>query len=361
MNEETTQTDRFEVHLERGRGSVSRARDLYSTLKLTDVVPDTIVEAIGELEREIDELDQTLEVTPEDVRLADRTASRATALAAVFAALDEQQRLVVEADLARLQSFVSILEDAGGRDATDDGVESRLDSVDRRLSMLEKLADSGRHGQVLGNDRVSPSILETDLRELDSMLADGVADERRATAYLAGCDNLLDEIHRTLGELDDQNPDRTAFSTGLGAVKERLDDAEATLGDDAGRAATQARIALEGTFMLHQSTARARARQQVATELAAVVEEMDEPVDCDPGRCASRGDLDTLLSTVDELVSAGIQRSAGERVQQLLREHDGSVGQTVQATDLDVATVVDQLEQLYRQQQIADIEVVFDR
>lgn len=360
MNQETSQTDAFEVHLERGRGELSQARDSYSTLKLTDVVPDSLVEAIGDMERELDELDQTLDVTSEDVRLADQTASRASVLAEVFAALAEQQRLVVDAELARLQSFASTISDLCRTVEAD--FESRVGHIDRRLSMLGKLADSGRHGQVLGNDRVSPATIDTDLRDLDATLADEIADDARTTAYLTCCEKLLEDIYRTLADLDDQNPDRTAFSTDLSAVKSRTEDAEEALdADEPGRGVEQARIALEGTFMIQQLTARAEARQRVAKELAAVIEGSEGTVAPDVAQCASRGDVDALLSAIDDLVSTQVQRSAGECIHQLLREHDGRVARTVEATDFDVATVVEHLEQLYHQQDIADIEVVFER
>lgn len=361
MDRESSLTDAFEQQLGRGRTAVSAARDAYDGLESSRSVPDMIVEAIGDLEQELDDLDQTLDITDEDVRLAERTAQQAVLLADVFAVFENLKELVVDAKIDRLRAYADGIETLRSGSDLPEQITADVDRLDRHLEMLEKLARNGRHGQVESNDRVSPSTIDVDLRDLDTALSDHVSTVDRAKAYLIICDTLLDSIHGTLSELNDENDDKTAFSSQLGDVKDRRSTAETVLDDDPETAARTGRIAVEGAFMLHQSTARAAATQQAAEELASIVEDVEDDVDIDIQQCASSGDVDALLRTVEELVSSRVERSLSERLAQLLREHDGSVERTAAATDIDVETIFDSLDNLYQDGSIADIRVVFER
>lgn len=361
MDQETSSTETFEARMESGRNSLSDARDAYATLEMTRSVPDSIVEAIGDLERELDELDQTLDVTPEDVRLAEQASQRATVLADVFTVLEEHQRIFVSAELTRLQAYASgIAELCCGGDLSEE-FDSQFDRLNRRLSMLQKLADSGRYGQVVGNDRISPRTVDADLRDLDSALVDERPTESSAAVYLTLCEELLEKIHDTFAELDDANEDKTAFSTDLGIVKDRMQGADSALENDApDQAVEHARIALEGVFMLHRLITEAGARQYIAEQFASIIRDANGAVDYDIDHCVTTGDVDTLFSVISEVIDTQIERSVGERLAQLLREHDGSVVRTANATDFNVTTIVNHLDKLYQQQQISDIEVVFE-
>jgi hypothetical protein len=361
MDQETSPTDAFEAHMESGRKSLSEARDSYATLEMMQTVPDSIVEAIGDLERELDELDRTLDVTAEDVRIAEQTSKRAAVLADVFVALEERQRIVVSAEITRLQSYASAITEIRRDDDQPEKLDSQFDRLNRRLEMLQKLADSGRYGQVVSNDRISPGTIDANLRDLELALTDKCPTDTRATTYLTVCEDLLEKIYDTPTGLDDGNEDKTAFSTDLGIVKDQMQDANSALEDDApDQAVEHARVALEGAFMLHRLTTEAGAKQYLAEHLASIIRDADGLIDCDIEQCVTTGDADTLLSVISEVVDTQIERSVGERLAQLLREHDGSVIRTADATDFEVTTIVDHLDQLYQQHQISDIEVVFE-
>lgn len=358
MSQEPSRTDRFEQHLENGRSAVSAARKAYSNLELTRTVPDSIVEAIGNLDDELDELDRTLNVNNEDVRLAEQTTQRAEVLASVLAALEDYQQFVVDADIRRIHSYASALEKLKEKVDISEELNSQFARLDRQRSMLEKLSNSGRYGQVVNNDRISLGAVDTGLRTLDSKLEARAPADIRRRAYVVSCEDILEEIHEMLSHLNDDNKSKTAFSSDLRRVKDGLETARSAE-DETTQAAEHARVALEGAFMLHHAIARVGAEESVAEALAATVP-VDE-LDCDVEDAVSRGDVDALLTAIDEFVGSQAERSAGERISQLLEVHNGSVVRTAEATDYDVPTIVDQLERLYEQQRISDIEVVFTR
>lgn len=358
MGKETSTTDTFEQILEEGRRALSTARDEYSALEETETVPDALVEAIGDLERELNELDQTLDVTDEDIQLAEQTSRRVSVLADVLSALRTRQRLLVEARLERLELRLSGLADL----ISENDHASRLEKLQRQLSMLNKLADSDRYEQVVTNERVSPERIDTAIRQLESDLDNDISSDELLSSYVTVCKDILDEIHEVLTNLSEDNDAKTAFSTDLRQIKDLLNGADTSDGQKAvEETVTDARTALEGALMLHELTQRAQAEEQVSKELAAVVEETNLSVDCDVEQCIVQGDASTLLLAIADVITSEVQLSAGQRVQQLLREHDGSVIRTAEATDFDVPTIMAHLEQLYQQGHISNIEVEFDQ
>lgn len=362
MGNQISPTDSFEEVLERGRTDLSGAREEYDALEQTETIPSALVEAMGALERELDELDRTLDVEEADLELARQTVRRISVLNDVFAALRERQRTVVEADVSRLDHHVSGIATL----VRDNGIASELDrnidDIEREHSMLDALVSKGRHEKVVTNDRVSPGGVDAAIRATDAELADHVSDDSRASTYLRIAESLLDEIHDVLGSLGEENSERTAYSSDLRLVKEQLEAAEGTGEDDGGTtAAKTAHIGLEGALILHYSTARAHADQRVAAALADAVEQSDLVVDCDVERCVSRGDAETLLTAITAAMGTEAKLSTSERLRQLLTEHDGSVRRTARATDFDVATILDHVERLYDEGQIADLQVMFDQ
>lgn len=381
MDSPTSTTDAFERVLERGRSTLSSTRDVYHALETTESIPNQLVESIGDLERELDELDQTLEVTAEDVALAEKTVERINVLSTVFTALQGRKRLTVETTVDRLDyrltAFVSLIREHSLGEHLDVSIED----VDRRFSMLQTLVDGERYGQIETNDRISPAELAVTLRKLDLELADteSVDARTRARLYLDIADDILDDIHVFLSSLNEENPERKAYATDLEAVKrdldavrdeleiDKYDDGDGDGGDPgtdslpSNKGALKARVALEACELLHQQTARAFADQRAAAELARVSRESGLAVSCDIGQCVTEADVSTLLVSIGNVIASQAELSTAERLKQLLREHDGNVLRTAEATDFDVSTILDHLSQLYHEGEIEEIEVVFPR
>jgi hypothetical protein len=362
MGNQISPTDTFEEVLERGRTELSAARDEYDALEQTETVPPALVEAISDLKRELDELDKTLDVDETDLKLARKTVRRVGLLDDVFTALRERQRTVVEADVSRLKHHVSGIAKVVWDHGVEAEIEPEIDSVERQCSMLDALVSKDRHEKVVTNDRVSPGDVDAAIREIDAGLADHVSDRARGNTYVDITESLLDEIHEVLGSLGEENSERTAYSSDLRLVKERLEAArDASDENDATTASKTTRTTLEGALILHYSTARAHADQRVAEALADAVRDSDFVLDCDVERCVSRGDAETLLAALTATMGTEVELSTSERLRQLLTEHNGSVRRTARATDFDVATILDHVERLYDDGQVADLRVTFDR
>ncbi|MDT3433258.1 hypothetical protein [Haloarcula sp. 1CSR25-25] len=358
MSDHISPTDTFEEVLDSGRSELSAARSEYDALEQTEEVPSALVEAISDLERELEELDQTLNVGDEDLKLARETVQRVGVLTDVFGALRERQRTIVEADVSRIEHYVSGIVTL----ARDHGVATHtphdLEALERQNSMLAALVNKGRHEKVLTNDRVTPGEVDAAIRQVNAELTTEVSDGHRAETYESITEALLDEIHEMLSSLEQKNPDRTAYSSDLGSVKSLLESIDDT--DDTS-AAQIAHTALEGALMLHYAVARTLANQRVAVALADTVTDSELSVDCNVDQCVADGDAETLIGAITDAVDTEVELSMSERLRQLLNEHDGSVLRTAQATDFDVATILDHLEQLYNDGQISDLEVTFDQ
>ena len=358
MGEHTSPTESFEEVLEYGRTVLSTARDEYDALERTETVPSGLVEAISDLERELDELDQVLNVDDVDLDLAQQTVQRIELLEAVFSALRERQRTVVEGDVSRIEyhlaGLATLIREYGGKD----GIKEKLDSIEGKQQMLNTLISKDRHEKIVTNDRVSTEKIDTSIRQLEADIEPHVPDSLRVETYTAITENLLDEIHDALASLGNDNDDRTAYATELKSIKKQRSQIE---DDDHGDGdAEMAQTMLEETLRLHRSIVRSQADQRVAERLADTVAEFGSTVECNVDRCVSSGDSDTLLRAITDAIGTDIQRSTVERLQQLLEEHDGSVLRTAQATDFDVPTILEHLEQLYDDGEIADLEVSFN-
>lgn len=361
MGDQISSTDTFEEGLERGRNRLSATRDEYEALEQTETVPSGLVEAISDLDQELEELDKTLEVGETDLQLAQQTVQRISVLNEVFSALRERQRTVVEADVSRLEHHVSGIVSLAREHGLETEIERDLDTLERHCSMLNALISKDRHEKVITNDRVSPGDVDIVVRQIDAEFAEYAPDDSRAETYTTIAEKLLDEIHDVLRSLGEENKDRTAYSSDLGLVKQRLETIGGATEDDRTAVARTARTALEGALILHYSTARSHADQRVAEELANATGESEFVVDCNIDRCVLRGDADTLLAAITDAIGTEVELSTGERLRQLLDEHDGSVLRTARATDFDVPTIFDNLERLYDDGQVADLRVTFER
>jgi hypothetical protein len=68
-----------------------------------------------------------------------------------------------------------------------------------------------------------------------------------------------------------------------------------------------------------------------------------------------------LLTALTDTLTSQVDLSTSARLRQLLREHDGSVVRTAEATDFDIPTIMGQLERLYDDGEIADLVVEFSQ
>lgn len=352
-------SEKFEETLSRARQNLTKARDEYESIERSGNVPDRIVQAFGELEREIDELDGEIDISEQDLELANTTARRVELLHEVLVVLRDRQARVIEEDIGRYRFWVDGISRALRKHNVDELGDER-DTLDRYCSTMQQLADSGRHERVVDNERFTLATVDNRLRTVDRKLRDLLTPDAYANVCLGIYEDLLDEIHETIAAFSEANPDRTSHASELRTVKEHRTDATDALERGASEdAAFEARTALAGAQMLQYLVVRDLADQHVAERFAGIVREAELDVDCDVSDCERRGDAATLLADIADALGGEIELSKGDRLRRLLREHDGDVVRTANATDFDVPSILDHLEQMYSADQIEEITVEF--
>jgi hypothetical protein len=350
-------TDTFESLLADARASLSSAREEYRAVEQSDSVPQTLITSLTEFERELNELDDRLEVTEDDVALARRSNQRVKMLAVVFASLRTRQRTIVETDVARLTQQLEFLHAV----ADSPTENTSTDALEKECSMLQKLVENDRQDRIEGSDRLSIPNIEMRLRTHRFTARYTVPDSASARALIQSADALLDDIHEFLGALGDENESRTAFASDLQSVKELRSDAEGALDDgDVEAASESAAVGFEGCLMLHYEIARAYANQRVTESLAEAIAGRQLALDVDVDACVASGDAERLLNAVGEALRGEVEESTVARLRRLLDEHDGSVSRTASATDFDVSEILGHVSDLYVDGAVGDVKVDFD-
>lgn len=361
VEHEFSSTDTFEDILKRGRSQLNKARTEYQSLEGMDDVPDKLVEAIGDLERELDELDQNLEVTDDDIRLAKETVARVSVLAELFGGLKKRQQVIVDGACERVDRYVEGLQNLFKHYNVPDDIKDTVESIEHRHSMLEKLVSGDRYGQILSNEQVDPDSIVSKIHTLTDKLSESTTAIDRTEFYLGVCGDVLDDIHARLAELKEDNEDRLAHSAELQEIKQKKQTAESKLSKSPDEAVSTANIVLENCLSLHQDIVVDHADQKLVVKLATVCQDEELAIDHNIENSVARGDPESLLVVIADTIASEVDLSTSGRLLQLLQEHDGSVVRTKKATHFDITTILNHLTQLYDEEEIADINVEFTK
>lgn len=354
-------TKQFERILNEAREQLSTVRDTYTQVEETEHIPEWVVQSIGDFERELDDLDKKLNITDQDVQIAEQTAGRVATLGGVIEAFSERQRAVAQAAVERVCTTLSGIAEQVQQSGLSAEVSPSVDELQRQCSMLQQLITNERYAQVLQHDRVSPMTLEPKVRDLDEALQGEISDRTHVRVHLDIVSELLDGIHESLAEVGDDNDDRTAYGEDLREIKSEIDEVEVALqNDDPPSPGDTTQLFLDKCLMMHGLTARAVADQRLADTLAETIRNGDFEVNCDVAECEARGDGNTLLNELGAEITSDAELSKAKRLAQLLAEHDGSVVRTAEATDYTVDTITEELPRLYHAGSVADLRVEFN-
>lgn len=355
---QTTVSEEFEDILEEGRRELAATRETYGALEGSRDIPEGVLELIGQLEQDLEQLEQSLEVTEDDVQLAEQAVRRVSILSGLFDALYEGERAELERRIAVLEAFVGALETLIEEEQVADSTSEEFGTIERKLSMVKKLAANERYAQIANSDRVSIESLLEQAKDVEAQV-DEAADARAlAERYLTVLDTLLDDIHEWLSGLGGANEHRTAFSSDLSSIKGDIETAESALEDDDDEtAAERARDTLLAAVAVADEVARVSGEQQASIALADVVDTYALEVECEVAECRAQGTPTPLVTAISDSLSGQLEVSTSEQIQQLLLEHDGDVVRTAQATDFEVEEIIEALQQLYQEGAVDSIEV----
>lgn len=347
-----TRSQRFEALLDRTRGALDRAR--YEHQSIDGAVPDEFVAALQGFERRLEALETVGRIDDSDFEAAEFVNRRAEVLEDLLVSLGEFDADVVEYDVRRLRILVDYLSDVADESAGS-SLQDRVSAVEERVSLFETLIDSDKGSKVRSNDQFTWADVECEVRDLDAALSRETDDDAYRACCLDCAEALFDRVHDLLADLEETNPERTAFGDQVKAVKSRSRRAREEADTDAARAA------LEGATMVHYSVARARCRQAHAKRLTRAIVDNDIPSEDDPDELARNVDVEALVDVIAAGVSAEIEQSRETRLRRLLSEHDGSVERTIAATDYERSEVFDLLEAMFEEGPVADLSVTFER
>lgn len=357
MGTQTPKADKFESHLQRGRQTIAAARNDYAAIESVESVPDSLIEAIAELETRFEALERTLEVAEEDIARAERAVERGEVLSETMASLKSGQHVMIEASLSRLEDHLwGIKKITEENDISDS--KSNNEMLNKNYEVLKKLHESGHYERITNNERVTPSTLDAQLRTADFDLyqMEAVSDQSRAETYAEIAERLLDDIHSMLADLEEDSEIKTQYADELASAKGWLSEAKDFLknGEDS-EAAHTARVGLDGCLSVHYLLAEEQANQYAAKELRQTIGEYD--IDVSTDHESAIDSKQSLLEAIGKFVAAESRADTSERIQRLLNEYDGSVDRMAAATEYDTETIVEHLLELYKQGKIEDIPV----
>lgn len=356
----------FDEAVDRAETGLERARDNFDSIRQTDVaLPDIYATAIAEIASSIQEFDSVYNVTDEQFERADAVANRAAFVADVTDAYREYQETVIARRVAIARDWFDALDRSFGNADADIAVDQS--TLARQMQALRKLADAGKYGQLQSSDRFDLDAIESDVRRFDTEVREAVSEVEYVQRGLELAHSFHEQYTEDLAALNRAGVDSEAIS-----VTELVQDVPATEpiatrlehdaltdadADDIGKAVTTYAV-------VTRRTGRDRARYELGRALLAAVEEIPPVTDSElVGNLRHRLtslQVEPIEERIATILRGTVTTSEAQRLLGVLSEHDGSVRETAATLDRSTDEVFEQLQELFVQGRIADLEVRFE-
>jgi hypothetical protein len=245
--------------------------------------------------------------------------------------------------------------------------ETDLDGLERRVTVVRKLAEAGKFTQIHGSERV-------DLDQIEDQIRTGHDEVRRKlepTVFVEYAIDLIDAFEDRytddLTSLVNEDIDRSAIS-----VREMVDEApdideirsRIADGDNvAGEHVEPVSEVLEVYYEVALTTGQRMAALKLCQSLVETVTDAGIGGDTVESRLQGlleRLEVDELRAEVASLLGDEVTPSECEQVLRLLRQHDGSVRRTLAATDHDPMELFETIHELLVDGEVADLEVQYE-
>lgn len=359
--------DAFDEAVERAETGLKRARENYETVEQAGKpLPEVYGAALAELREATKAFDSVYEVTDAELEQAETIMARSEFLAAVTAAHREYQEAIIDRRVAIIGEWFDVL-DAGISDPDIDVAVDRS-TLARQVKAIQKLTDTGKHGQLRSSDRIHLSKIEGDVHDFH----DAVRDTVSATVYVRLGLKVAESFHSRytddLSTLVEKGVEKGAISIAddvqdapdRDPIAARLESSEVT--DDDVDAMGKIVEAYAGVAQL---TGMHRARYELGASLLSAIEESDlvdvtEDNVADLRSRLTSLEIDPIGNRIAGLIKGEANASETERLLQLLAEHDGSVRRTIRTLDRPTEDVFDDLYHLFAGEDIQDLEVQFE-
>ncbi|WP_049948007.1 hypothetical protein [Candidatus Halobonum tyrrellensis] len=352
-------SSQFESSLDRIRDELKRARNRYDELSALEQPPEVFVQAIHELEDQLESLERATSVDRSQLEVANETRDRAELLNDALLASRTRQKTLIRQQLHRLGWWISVVDDTPTGMVPEE-IAEEISTIARQYQILSTLLDEEKYAQIISNSRFTPSEIEQSLREIDARLQEALPMAEYVDRYESGMDTALERIHSVLQELSSESDRVTTYQNALRTVKDLRTRSEELLEDDDGSAAVATiREAFEGALMIDTELTRIEADAELAHALGTFLTSHDFEAEEEIEEAVANGDTDDLLARITSVIGAEVDSTISTRVRRLLEEMDGSVASAVERSDMDQQAFLEEISRLYADGVIADLTVEF--
>ncbi|MFC7095899.1 hypothetical protein [Halobaculum marinum] len=353
-------SSQFESSLDGIRDELERARNRYEELNALEQPPEVFVQAIHELEDQLESLERATSVNQSQLEVAQETRERAELLSDALLATQTRQETLIRQQLHRLGWWISALEDTPT--PMDSGkIAEEVSMIARQYQILCTLLEKDEYAQIVSNSRFTPPEIEQSLRKVDAKLQEALLAAEYVDGYESGVDTALERIHTVLQDLSSESERVTTYQEALRAVKDqRVHSEELLEADDGSAAVATIREAFEGALMIDTELTRIEADTELARALGAFLTSHDFEAEEEIEEEVVSGDTDDLLARITSVIGAEVDSTISTRVRRLLEETDGSVASAVKRSEMDKQAFLEEISRLYTDGVIADITVEFE-
>ncbi|MCU4717599.1 hypothetical protein [Halapricum hydrolyticum] len=362
-NEEADIWDAFEEAVACADEQLKQAWKNHEIVQQTEEpLSEEYISALTEIEETTQSFDSVYEVTETELERANHTADNATFLASVTQAYREYHEGVIERRVSIrrewFDALVACIEDADADVAADQS------SLRRKMQALERLTSAGKYGQLLDSDRIELADIERKVREFDQAVRDAVSPEVYIAVGLELAESFQEQYTDDLAGLVQVGVNKDAISItervsdvpDLEPVRTRpkedsttLDDVEAVGG------------VIETYADIVVLTGKRREKYELGEKLITTIEDSNLSVGADVEKDLrprlTSFQLGPIENSVERLIENETMTSDTEQLLQVLAKHDGSVRRTAQSLDRPTEKLFDDLQDLFLQDKIVDLEV----
>lgn len=358
--------EQFETAVKDAESELSEAHDHYAAIRdFGGDLDAAYAEALDELAETVDEFDSVFDVSDEKLDAAVGAARQGTFLVDLLLAHRRYYEGRAE-DCAQLISRrFETLEAVQHESSTNP--DSDIEAIKKQLSVISKLLEGGKHRKLRTSDRISLDDVEEQVAVFDEELREATSPGYYAHHVARLIDTLRDRYTDDLSWLNEQGADHSAIS-----VTERIqripDIDDIDVDDPKASSVTREEAARVGeAAAAHYEVAVDISDRRRQFELGAALGEavrehakIEDEAKTDFRQLTRTFDLDAILSRIARILRSEATTSTSEQVLRLLRQHNGSVGETADTLDLSTGELFEVLQQLYEEQTVTDLKVQFE-
>jgi hypothetical protein len=357
--------EQFESAVETADVWKSKARDHYSVVReLGGNLNPAYAEALDEIERTIEEFDSVYDVDEDKLEEAVEAAQQGEFLSELVLSHRHYHEDLVESRVEliskRFEALDSIQKESSADTSTD------TESISKQVSVMNKLLQGEKHGQLMTSDRISIDDIEKEVSSLDENLRETATPEHYTHYTVRLIEVLREKYTDHLSWLNEQGANNSVIS-----VSDRVQDIpdidDIKIEDPSNSSVTRkdairAGEAAETHYELAEEISDRRGQFELGESLDEVVKEhakLDNEEEFKIQQLALEFNMSEIRNNVAQIIQTEATTSTSEQVLCVLRQHDGSVRETATTLDIPLEELFNVLQQLYEERSVTEFEAKF--